>query len=76
MRFATTFASWPTAGSDPVVWPRRDPGRPEGGHQTPPMDHGGTLKRSGTRQLAHQPLPEDLWLPLSGRDPFPASTRY
>ena len=40
------------------------------------MGHGGTLERSSTRKLARQPLPEDLWLPLSGRDPLASSTPY
>jgi len=34
------------------------------------------LERSRNRKLAPQLLPDDLSLPLSGRDPVPSSTRY
>ncbi len=46
-------------------------------HPAPPTGHGGgSLERPNTRKPARQPLADDLWSHRSGRDPFPAPTRY
>ncbi len=61
---ATTFVSWPTAGSDPDAWPRDETRTPDFAPQTPPKGPTSGLEMSSNRKLA----PSSYWK-ISARPP-------
>lgn len=73
---ATTFVSWLTAESDPDLWPRYEPRRPELAPQATPKGAISGLDTSSNRKPAPQLSLADLSQPLSSRDPSLPSTRY